>query len=29
MGFGAESYVVESYSALFAALGGEGDMVFG
>jgi adenylate cyclase class 2 len=29
MGFGAESYVVESYAALFAAAGGEGDMVFG
>jgi adenylate cyclase class 2 len=28
LGFGAESYVVESYSALFAAAGGEGDMVF-
>jgi adenylate cyclase class 2 len=29
MGFGAESYVVETYAALFAAAGGEGDMVFG
>jgi adenylate cyclase class 2 len=28
MGFSAESYVVESYAALFVAAGGEGDMVF-
>jgi adenylate cyclase class 2 len=28
LGFGAESYVVESYAALFFAEGGRGDMVF-
>lgn len=28
LGFGAESYIVESYAALFVAGGGRGDMVF-